>query len=298
MKNLLAFANEQRKSYSDMTPHSGRPEHLSEIKSVYVPAKDGEHKIPVEIYNPKSITDKNAPVIVFAHGGGFVSGDLQTHHVLAHTIAYNTKSVLVYIDYRLAPEFPFPIGLNDYTTVIEWVYNNSDALGIDKNRIALCGDSAGGNLAATASMIARDQLSIPIAAQWLLYLFMADLNTDTNSWKQLGDMYFPTKDFFDLAKQAYLPNENVQNIQYAAPLLGKHEGLPPAFIQVGSLDPLLDENIKYNEVLNNAYVKSEIKVYENQTHGFIQFFKNEEQNPKGLEAVQDGIAFLNKIFHK
>ena len=297
MKNLLSFAKELRQSYTEKTPESRTPDHLSEIKSIKIPSLHDDYDIPVDFYYPTNITDKNVPVIVFAHGGAFVSGDLQTHHVLAHTIAYETQSIVAYVDYRLSPEHPYPTGLNDYTSVIDWIYKNSDSLGINPKKIALCGDSAGANLAATASMVARDQLSVPIVAQWLIYLYMANTEANTNSWRELGDTYFPTKEVFTLSKEAYLPEEKNQNLEYAAPLLGNHKNLPPALIQVGTLDPLIDENIKYNEVLQNSGVESTIKVYENQVHGFIQFFKNEKENPKGLEAVKDGIEFLNKIFH-
>ena len=295
-ENLLEFAKELRESYRGSIPTAGTPDVFAEIKKINIPSTNDGYNIPVDFYIPKDVDSESLPVVVFAHGGAFVSGDLDTHAVMAHTIANSTKAIVAYADYRLAPEYPFPTGLNDFYTTIEWISNNAAQIGANANRIAVCGDSAGANIAAVSAMMARDKNGPKIIGQWLIYIYTASLEANTSSWKQLGETYFPTKDVFIKSIDAYVPNVSERNSPYIAPLTGNHENLPPAFIQVGELDPLLDENREYNKALIEAGVKSEIREYDKQTHGFIQFFKDSEKNAEGLRAINDGIDFLNSLF--
>lgn len=298
MSVTLTFAKELRTSYSSMIPSAGKADIECEIKIISIPTNDSGHSIPVVLYIPKHLNKETLPVVVFAHGGCFVAGDRETHVVMAHTIANGAKAIVAYVDYRLAPEHPFPAGLNDIYTAIEWISRNALTIGANPNKIAVCGDSAGANLATVAAMMARDKQGPQIVGQWLIYLYAAALETSTASWKELGNTNFPTKEVFINSLNAYIPNGTGTNLEYVAPLNGNHKNLPPAFIQVGELDPLLDENISYNEALLKAGGKSEIRVYKNQFHGFVQFFKNREQNSEGLTAINAGIEFLNLIFKK
>lgn len=298
MNKASMFANELRTSYRSMIPSAGKPDTECEIKIIYIPAKDSDYKIPVHLYVPKHSGTRPLPIVVFAHGGCFVAGDLETHTVLVHTIANSVKAIVAYVDYRLAPEHPFPAGLNDVYTTIEWISDYADEIGADPNKIVVCGDSAGANLATVATMMTRDKKGPQIVGQWLIYLYAGSLEMNTVSWKELGDTNFPSKEVFTSSLEGYLPREIGSSLPYIAPLNGKHENLPPAFIQVGDLDPLLDENINYNKALLQAGVKSEVRVYNKQYHGFIQFFKNSEQNTEGLKALNEGIEFLQSIFNK
>ncbi len=298
MSKELTFAKELRTSYSSMTPSAGKADFECEIKTIYIPTKDAEYKIPVNLYIPKHTDTKPLPMVVFAHGGCFVAGDMETHNVLAHTVANGTQAMVAYVGYRLAPEHPFPTGLNDFYTAIEWISDNATETGVDANKIAVCGDSAGANFATVATMMARDKKGLQIVGQWLIYLYAASLEMNTASWKALGKTNFPSEDVFINSIKAYIPEGAGSNLPYIAPLSGKHENLPPAFIQVGELDPLLDENILYNKALLQAGVQSEVRVYNKQYHGFIQFFKNTEQNAEGLTALNEGIEFLNSVFNR
>ncbi|WP_136669242.1 alpha/beta hydrolase [Flavobacterium sp. H122] len=297
MSTELTFAKELRSSYRAMIPSAGTPDTECEIKTIHIPTNDVEYSIPVHLYIPKHLETESLPVVVFAHGGCFVAGDLETHVVMAHTIANGAKAIVAYVDYRLAPEHPFPAGLNDIYTAIEWISNNANQIEANPNKIAVCGDSAGANLATVVTMMARDKNGPQIVGQWLIYLYAASLDMNTASWKELGDTNFPTKEVFISSMNGYIPNGTNSDLPYIAPLNGNHKNLPPAFIQVGELDPLLDENKNYNKALIEAGVKSEVCVYNNQYHGFIQFFKNNEQNSEGLKAINEGIQFLNLIFN-
>ncbi|MEG0930778.1 alpha/beta hydrolase [Algoriella sp.] len=294
--DLLTFAKNFRNSYRSSIPSAGTPDVFAEIKKVNIPSKDAEYDIPVNFYIPKVVDSESLPVVVFAHGGCFISGDLETHAVMAHTIANGAKAIVAYVDYRLAPEHPFPTGLNDFYTTIEWISSNATQIGADANKIAVCGDSAGANFATVAAMMARDKNGPKIIGQWLIYIYAASLEANTPSWNKLGETYFPTKEVFINSIDAYVPNVSERDSLYIAPLDGNHKNLPPAFIQVGELDPLSDENVAYNNALIQAGVKSEVHVYDKQTHGFIQFFKASEQNTEGLKAINDGIDFLNSLF--
>lgn len=292
------FATGLRTSYRSMIPMAGKPDSECDVKTIAVPTTDSKYSITVHLYIPKSRNIEFLPIVVFAHGGCFVAGDLETHTVLAHTIANDTKAMVAYVDYRLAPEHPFPTGLNDFYTALEWVSANAATIGADPSKIAVCGDSAGANIATVATMMARDKKGPQIVGQWLIYLYAASLEMNTVSWKALGDTNFPSKEVFVNSMGCYIPEGIGSDLPYIAPLKGNHKNLPPAFIQVGELDPLLDENINYNQALLQAGVKSEVRVYGKQNHGFVQFFKNKEQNTEGLTALNDGIEFLNSIFNR
>ncbi|WP_281323312.1 alpha/beta hydrolase [Flavobacterium aestivum] len=298
MNKELMFANDLRTSYRSMIPLAGKPDLECDINTITIPTTDSEYNIPVHLYIPKNVEVGLLPIVVFAHGGCFVSGDLETHTVLVHTIASNTQAIVAYVDYRLAPEYPFPTGLNDFYTALEWISANATTIGADLHKIAVCGDSAGANLATVATMMTRDKKGPQIVGQWLIYLYAASLEMNTESWKELGNTNFPSKDVFVSSLNCYIPEGVRSDLPYIAPLIGNHENLPPAFIQVGEYDPLLDENIDYNQALLQAGVKSEVRVYDKQNHGFVQFFKNSEQNTEGLNALNDGVEFLKSIFNR
>lgn len=297
MDKTLSFAQGMRTSYRSMIPMAGAPDPVSAIKTIAIPTENHDHHITVRLYYPNQKQLSQAlPVIIFAHGGCFISGDLDTHDVLVRAIANGAEAIVAYVDYRLAPEHPFPAGLDDMYTVLEWIYHHADTINADPERIAVCGDSAGANLVTVMTMMARANNGPKIAAQWLIYLYAASEGRDTASWAALGDTYFPTQEVHINSMQAYTPKEIDPATSYISPLNGHHEDLPPALIQVGALDPLKDENIAYHEALSKAGTPSTIQVYERQQHGFIQFFKDRTQHSEGARAVQEGIQFLRSAF--
>lgn len=293
---LQAFVDETRTSYRAMTPTAGAPDAVAEVRSLFIPAQSPARNIPVRVYVPQGMAgEKNLPVVLFAHGGGFVSGDLDTHDVLVRAIANGAKALVVSIDYRLAPEFPFPAGLEDIYATLQWVAKQAAVIGGDANRIAVSGDSAGANLATAVAILSRDRSGPKIAAQWLMYPTVSN-KMDTASWKEFGDKNFPTRTVNTNVIAAYVPRDTSPYAPLVAPLWAKHHNLPPALIQVGEYDPLRDENIAYADSLKKAGTVASTIVYKKQMHGFIQFYKDKVRYAEGETALNAGVGFLRSIF--
>ncbi|WP_232439048.1 alpha/beta hydrolase [Burkholderia ubonensis] len=287
-----AFAKDMRTSYRAMIPSAGVPDPVGKVLAIDVPAGRPSRNIPVRIYWPTEVRAyERLPIVLFAHGGGFVSGDLDTHDVLVRAIAGRARALVIAVDYRLAPEFPFPAGLEDVYAVLQWTAAHADELGGDAERIVLCGDSAGATLSAATAMLARDHGGLRPVAQWLMYPSVSN-KLDTPSWAELGDAYFPTREVMRNVLASYVPPETSPYAPLLSPMLGDHAGLPPALIQVGQLDPLRDENVAYANSLKAAGVEASVVVYEGQAHGFVQFFKDNANHSRGEAALNDGIRFL------
>ena len=294
--NLVNSAQEMRTSYREIIPTAGIPDPVERVEDTVI-SVNTSNKVPVRIYWPLNTDQKtNLPMILFIHGGGFVSGDLDTHDVLVRAIANGVQAVVVSVDYRLAPEFPFPAPLEDVYVSLQWMIENADMLGGDIGRVAVVGDSAGGNLAAALTLLARDIGEIRISVQWLIYPEVSN-KMDTDSWKTYGETQFPTKTLNTMFLSAYTSRVNDPYISYVAPLWGNHKNLPPALLQVGEFDPLKDETIQYAEALSQNNVDSEVIVYPEQVHGFIQFYKDKTNHSRGEEALQVGLSFLNRYLN-
>lgn len=288
---LAKFAEEMRGNYRAKTPAAGSPDPVAEVRLLHIVAKEPDRFIPTRLYVPKTTGLAALAMILFVHGGGFVAGDLDTHDVLARAIANKTGALVFAVDYRLAPEHPFPAGLDDVYAVLEWMANAGALIGGDPRQIAVCGDSAGGNLAAAASILARDRHGPGIAAQWLMYPPL-DNRMESASWREFGEKNFPTRAMNAKVIAAYVPQGIDPDIPLAAPLAARHEGLPAALVQVGEHDPLRDEGVAYAKALKEAGVDAVARVYEGQQHGFIQFYKDAEHFPEGALALDEGCTFL------
>jgi len=291
---LIQFADGMRSAYRAAIPMAGSPDPVAAVKSVHIRAAAPVRDIPVRFYVPSgSSSTTRLPVVLFAHGGGFVSGDLDTHDVLARAIANGTHALVASVDYRLAPEHPHPAGLDDVFEVLTWLAANAGQVGGDENAIMVCGDSAGGNLATVATLLARDRGGPRIIAQWLMYATLSS-RMDTHSWALFGDTNFPTRADMAGVMKSYVPDDVGKHAPLVSPLSARHHALPPAFIQVGELDPLRDENIEYAAALRRAGVEAEARVYPGQQHGFIQFYKDKEHNPQGEAALMEGVDFIRR----
>ncbi|MGJ3256472.1 MAG: alpha/beta hydrolase [Alcanivorax sp.] len=291
-EQLMQFSAEMRANYRALIPSAGAPDPVAEIRAFTIAAESPTRDIPIRLYSPE--TDAQAPslpVVVFIHGGGWVSGDLDTHHVLASAIASRAHALVLSVDYRLSPEHPFPAGLDDTYAVLEWAANHAAEIGGDPARLAIAGDSAGGNLAAAASLLAHDRRGPNISAQWLMYPCVRNV-LDTPSGQQRGDTYFPTRPAFELCLACYLPPGGDPLSPLIAPFWGQHEGLPPTLLQAGTLDPLHDEGEAYISKLVSAGVKATWTSYPDAEHGFIQFFNDKATHPAGEPGLEEGIAFL------
>lgn len=289
---LVEFAEGMRRNYRSRMPGAGSPDAVARVQTVGIPATHPDRTVRARLYVPRDTKSTElTPLVLFVHGGGFVAGDLDTHEVLACAIANRAGARVLSIEYRLAPEHPFPAGVDDVYASLQWVAANAAGLGADPRQIAIAGDSAGGNIATVTAMLARDRSGSHIAAQWLMYAALSN-RMDTASWRDHGQNGFPTRELNAQFVACYVPEAMSPDAPLVAPLHARHENLPPALIQVGELDPLRDENVAYAEALKTARVEASAIVYAGERHGFMQFYKNAAQSASGSDAIDTGAAFL------
>lgn len=225
--------------------------------------------VPVRLYWPDSELGHLRPVYVHAHGGGFVVGDLDMADTVCRTICREGEVIVMSVDYRLAPEHKFPAGLNDMITAVRWVAQNGAEIGIDTSRIAVGGDSAGGNLAAAAAQALAPELGNALRFQALVYP-VTDLTCSQPSYRDLGTGYPLTEARMRAYIAHYLSEANHAVDHRASPLLASSiEGQPPALVILAGLDPLLDEGRAYAERLEAAGVPVEIAEAPGHPHGFL-----------------------------
>ncbi len=226
-------------------------------------------KVPVRVYHPFSAqTQKIVPALVYVHGGGWTIGDLDTHDVLCRSLCLQADVVVVSVDYRMGPEHKFPAAYEDTVAAFEWTAQHAADLGIDAKRIAIGGDSAGGNLSAAACLGLRSQAIQP-AFQLLIYPATL-MWPDTPSFHANGKGYMLTQDSIAYYTENYLRHREDANDWRAAPQLAEsHANLPPAFIMTAGFDPLRDEGLMYADALSTAGVPAQYVCFERQIHGFI-----------------------------
>lgn len=229
----------------------------------------GGRSVKVRVYRPAGLAGL-APCIVYCHGGGFMKGDCDSSDTAAWGLAEESRAVLVSVDYRLAPEYPYPAAFDDCYGVTAHLAWHGRAFGIDGRRIAVAGDSAGGNLAAAVALAARDRRGPAIACQALIY---PTLTTDLSLPSYLANSGAPglTTQSMELYWRWYLPGGNHRADPYAAPLLAQNlAGLPPALIHTAEFDPLHDDGVRYAERLGAAGVPVEYRSAARMVHGFLR----------------------------
>jgi acetyl esterase len=241
------------------------PEEVGDVcnASIHGPAGD----IAVRIYRPVS-TSGPMPTVVYAHGGGFVFCDLDSHDGLCRSLANLIPAVVVSVDYRLAPENRWPAAAEDVFAVTQWAARNVDALGGDAFRVVVGGDSAGGNLAAATAVMARDRGVPTLAAPLLLYPIIA-ADFDTDSYRMFGEGFYNPRPALQWYWDQYVPSVVDREHPYASPLYAELTGLPPAVIVTAGHDPLRDEASSYGNALQAAGVAATRLLYEGGVHGFM-----------------------------
>lgn len=248
--------------------------------------------IPVRVYRPQS--KYPLPVLIYYHGGGWVVGDLDAADVLCRQLANGANVIVVSVDYRLAPEHRFPAAIEDAYAAAAWVAENSSSLEADPNRIAVGGDSAGGNLAAAVTLMARDQGLSFIKFQ-LLFNPATHYAFDTDSYRDNAEGYGLTTDTMRWFWGQYLAEEQDGRNPYASPLLAADlSSLPPALVITAEFDPLRDDGEAYAAKLKAAGIPVEAKRYDGMVHGFMLQTGGYDQ---GRQAVRHAVSALRKALH-
>lgn len=237
------------------------PEPVAEVRDEVVQGPDDD--IPVRIYRP---VGDNLPVLVYAHGGGFVFCGLDSHDGLCRSIANLVPAVVVSVDYRLAPEHPWPAAAEDVYAVARAAA--AGAFGGDADRVAVGGDSAGGNLAAVASLMSRDRGGPDLKAQLLIYPVIA-ADFDTESYRLFGRGYYNPKPAMQWYWDQYVPAPTDRSHPYVAPVNAELHGLPPAVLVVAGHDPLRDEALAYASALTSAGTAVSLLQFDGGIHGFM-----------------------------
>jgi acetyl esterase len=251
---------------------------------------DDGRTVGLRVYRPHGAVDTKLPLIVNFHGGGFVSGDPYQSEWWCSTIADSVRAVVVSVDYRLAPEHPYPAAPQDCYDAMCWAVERAADLGADGNRLAVMGDSAGGNLAAVVSLMARDRSGPQIALQVLLYPGVEFLDTFPSEDENATA---PVLGKADLQVWRRYCTEEQATEPYASPLRGNHDGLPPALIQTAQHDPLRDQGTAYAEALRASGVEVTLTNYVDAVHGYISI---PGVVPAARQAVADAAAALRAAF--
>jgi acetyl esterase len=257
-----AFSRERRSFTQPPPPDVGR------VRDLQATGPNGP--ISLRLYRPLGASDATLlPVLVYFHGGGWVIGDLDTHDTLCRELANLARCAVVAVDYRLGPEHRFPAAVTDCIAATRWVRDHAGELALDASRLAVGGDSAGGNLAAVVSIDARDHGDLPIAFQLLIYP-ATDQHRNAPSHAENGQGYFLTQDSMDYFVGHYIADAAQYSDWRASPLLHPDlSSLPPALVLTAGFDPLRDEGAAYAQRLTAAGNHAGYVLFARQIHGFV-----------------------------
>lgn len=244
----------------------GSTSRLQSVEDIVIPSAGGD--IPARRYTPLG-DGPTVGTLVYFHGGGWVVGSLDSGHSGCAFLAANANVTVFAVDYRLAPEHPFPAGIDEATAAFRWIRDNASALGIDPRTIAVGGDSAGGNFAAVVSLDTKDDPDGAPAFQ-LLFFPVTDLSTKHRSYELFSDGYFLTEAQMDWYKSHYLAHEDDALDPRVSPLLAPDlGGLPPAYVAVSGFDVLRDEGLEYAARMQAAGVSVTTRNHTGHIHGFV-----------------------------
>lgn len=263
---------------------------VASIEEMKIPGPGGE--IGVRVYRPGK--QGPLPALVFYHGGGWVVGSLDTSDNQCRMLSNRASAAVVSVDYRLAPEHPFPAALEDSYTALEWVSRNAESLGVDPSHIAVGGGSAGGNLAAAVALMARDRGGPRIAYQVMIYPATNLVDFSTASHRSFAEGYGLTGEHVEFFRDSYLPEAADRKSPYASPLLAESlKGLPPAIVITAGFDVLRDEGIAYAERLEAVGVPTVRAHYPSMIHGFVSM---DRVFGEAEEAIDEAAMALSEAF--
>ncbi|KUI42913.1 esterase [Mycobacterium sp. GA-1199] len=238
-----------------------QPEAVGSAEDVTIPGR-----VPVRIYRPAS--DVALPIVVYAHGGGFVFCDLDSHDGLCRNLANLLTAVVISVDYRLAPEHAWPAAAEDVYAATCWAAEHATQFGGDPGRLGVAGDSAGGNLAAVTTLMARDRGGPALSAQLLIYPMIA-ADFETESYRLYGKGFYNPRPALQWYWDQYVPSPVDRTHPYASPLQARLDGLPPAVVVIAGHDPLRDEGVAYADALESAGVSVARCTFDGGIHGFM-----------------------------
>lgn len=273
---LTRIQRAQRPGYHHLSPQQARVAYrmgaeildlprapLPRVEDLVLPGPSGS--MPARLYAPSF---ERLPVLLFLHGGGFTIGGLETHDSLCRQLALRSGVAVLALDYRLAPEHPFPAAVEDTQAAVRWLAGNGPSLKLDTTRLAVGGDSAGGTLAAVAALTARDE-GIALALQLLITPGTSD-RCDTESHARFAKGFLLDADTIAWFFNHYLPAEQRGDWRFAPLRAADHEHLAPACVLLAEADPLVDEGLAYADTLRAAGVPVELELVRGVTHDFIK----------------------------
>ncbi|OBA95379.1 lipase [Mycolicibacterium fortuitum] len=265
-----------------------RPVQVGHVENRAIPGPAGD--IPVRIYHPLDSAEPGVglPVLVYFHGGGFVLCDLDSHDSCCRRLANGIGAIVVSVDYRLAPEHPYPAAVEDAWAATEWAAAHAGELSGDPSRLVVAGDSAGGNLAAVIAMTARDKGGPAIAFQLLIYPVVDQRRKSSLSSPHTKSGVL-TAEHMQWFTAQYLGASGAQAEPSASPILGDMTGLPDAHVLTGALDPLCEEGEEYARLLAAGGAKVSVRRYERGFHGF---FNLADHLPAAADATEDVCAVV------
>ena len=260
---------ENWRGYSALT-HAAHPIDMRiEDKMFFCHGVDTDNGVPTRIYRPAAVLE-SSPCVMYLHGGGFVKGDLDSSDTLAWGIAQTLNATVIRIDYRLAPEYPFPAAPEDCYAALCYIAQHAESLGIDAERVAIWGDSAGGNLATVCCLMARDRGGPSIAAHIMVYPCLTD-ELKADSYATYAETTGLSTKGMDYFWDQYLGDRRPIDVAYAVPLKSANvSGLPPAFVHIAEIDPLADDGRQYAAKLKAAGVEVELRTAQRMIHGFLR----------------------------
>jgi acetyl esterase len=276
---LRAMARARRTTLQSMSPEDARASYelganvleiarpvIASVQDHDMPTRDGQ-QIRVRLYRPDAVVP--LPALLFFHGGGFVIGSVETHDILCRQLSLLSGCAVLSVNYRLAPEHKFPTADNDAWDALQWLHANAAGLRIDAARVAVGGDSAGGTLAASIAIQARDA-GLPLALQLLFYPGCA-AHQDTPSHQQFAEGFVLEEAQITWFFNHYVRSRADRDDWRFAPLNAPDlDGVAPAWIGLAELDPLVDEGVMYGDKLRTAGVQVDLEIYRGVTHEFIK----------------------------
>ncbi len=262
---------------------------VAELKDMSAPGPHGD--VPLRFYRGATAPATNAPALLFAHGGGWVIGDRDSHEYVCRKLANDAACVVVSIDYRLGPEHKFPAAIDDSLAAAQWLTKEALSLGVDAKRLAVGGDSAGGNISAVLALMARDGIAPAVLFQLLLYPAV-DMNMDAPSFGRIPEDYPLSPSVARWFRDHYVSDAKDHADWRASPLhASSHKGVAPAFVLVARHDPLNDEGAAYARKLEEAGVRVWLLDMNDQLHGFLTWGKVVRAADAALEMAAAALRY-------